>query len=117
MIGDPGRNETSGCYSTVVSRRSKSQRWTIQGNGENAVGTFLWDVYGVWYMTKKIISARKRRRQGKQPLDEETTCPKRDLDKDWVEDWLTDGIHPNEPNLGRVRVRTSICERKSAGTV
>ena len=29
----------------------------------------------------------------------ETTCPKRDLDKDWVEDWLTDAIQQNEPNL------------------
>ena len=28
-----------------------------------------------------------------------TTCPKRDLDKDWVEDWLTDTTHQNEPNL------------------
>ena len=46
-----------------------------------------------------MVSARKRRQQGKQALDEETTCPKRDLDKDGVEDWLTDAVHQNEPNL------------------
>ena len=61
------------------------------------------------------ISARKRRRQGKQLLDSETTCPKRDLDQDWVEDWLTDDIHPNEPNLDgseyeRVFVNESLLE-------
>ena len=47
---------------------------------------------------EEVVSARKRRQQGKQPLDEETTCPKRDLDKDWFEDWLTDTTHQNEPN-------------------
>ena len=46
-----------------------------------------------------MVSARTRRQQGKQPLDEETTCPNRDLDKVWVEDWLTDAVHQNEPNL------------------
>ena len=48
---------------------------------------------------EEMVSARKRRQQGKQPQEEETTCPKRDLDKDWVEDWLTDAVHQNEPNL------------------
>ena len=42
----------------------------------------------VWSLVhdEEMISARKRRQQGKQPLVEDTTCPKRDLDKDWVED-------------------------------
>ena len=40
-----------------------------------------------------MVSARERRQQCKQPLDEETTCPKRDLDKD------SDAIHQNERNL------------------
>ena len=48
--------------------------------------------------------------------DEETTCPKRDLDKDWFEDWLTDTTHQNEPNPDESEYDTSICERKSAGT-
>ena len=48
---------------------------------------------------EEMVSARKRRQQGKQPLDEQTTCPKRDLDKQWVEDWPTDAIRQNEPNL------------------
>ena len=48
---------------------------------------------------EEMVNARKRRQQGKQPLDEETTCPKRDLDKHWVEDWLTDDIRQSEPNL------------------
>ena len=51
----------------------------------------------VWSLVhgEEIVSARKCRQQGKQPLDEETTCPKRDLDKDW----LTYDTHQNEPNL------------------
>ena len=48
---------------------------------------------------EEVVSASKRRQQGKLPLDEETTCPKRDLDKAWVDDCLTDGIHQNEPIL------------------
>ena len=51
----------------------------------------------VWSLVhdEEMVSARKRRQKGKQPLDEETTCPKRDLDKDWVEDWLIDANHRN----------------------
>ena len=37
---------------------------------------------------KEMDSARKRRQQGKLP----PTCPKRDLDTIWDDDWLTDGI-------------------------
>ena len=48
---------------------------------------------------EEMISARTRRQQREQLQDEETTCPKRHLDKDWVEDWLTDDIHQYEPNL------------------
>ena len=41
----------------------------------------------VWSLVhdEEMVSARKRRQQGKQPLDEETSGPKRDLDKEWVE--------------------------------
>ena len=42
---------------------------------------------------EEMVSVRKRGQQGKQLIDEETTCPKRDLDKDWVEDRLTDVTH------------------------
>ena len=49
-----------------------------------------------------MISARKRRQQGEQPPDEETTCPKQDSSK--------------RAESGRIRVRTSNFERKSAGT-
>ena len=31
---------------------------------------------------EEMVSARNSRQQGKQPLGEETTCPKRDMDKD-----------------------------------
>ena len=42
----------------------------------------------VWSLItdEEMVRARKCRQQRKQPLDEETTCPKRDLDKDWVEE-------------------------------
>ena len=62
----------------------------------------------VWSLVhdEEIVSARKRRQQGKQPLDEETTCPTRDLDKDWIEDWPTNDIHTHELNLD-----DSDCER------
>ena len=55
----------------------------------------------VWSLVhdEEVVSARKRRQQGKQPPDAETTCPKRDLNKDWVEDWLTDATHQNDSNL------------------
>ena len=55
----------------------------------------------VWSLVhdEEMVGARKSRQQGKQSLDEETTCRKRDLDKDWVEDWLTDAVHQNEPSL------------------
>ena len=76
------------------------------GLSKETAKTQLERFYGdgcVWSLVhdEEMISARKRRQQGKQPLDEETTCPKRDSDKDWVEDWLTDDIHQNEPNLDR----------------
>ena len=62
-----------------------------------------------------MVSARKRRQQGKQPLDEEITCPKRDLDKACVEEWPTNDIDPNEMNLeesecGRALVHESLPE-------
>ena len=59
------------------------------------VGGFVWSLVH----DEEMVSVRKRRQQGKQPFDEQTTCPKRDLNKDWVEDWLTDAVHQNEPNL------------------
>ena len=51
------------------------------------------DVYGILYMTKKWSVPENVDNNVKQPLDEETTCPKRDLDKD------SDAIHQNERNL------------------
>ena len=82
----------------MVSWRSKSRRWIDQGNCK------LERFYGdgcVWSLVhdNEMVIARKRRQQGKQPLDEETTRPKRDLDKAWVEEWPTDDIHLNETNL------------------
>ena len=55
----------------------------------------------VWSLVhdEEMVSAKERRQQGKQSLYEETTCPKRDLNKDWVDDWLTDSAHQNEPNM------------------
>ena len=52
----------------------------------------------VWSVVhdEEMVSARKRRQQGKHPLDEATSGPKRDLDKEWVEDWPTDDIHQDE---------------------
>ena len=40
----------------------------------------------VWSLVhdEEMVGARKLRQQGKQPLDEETRGPKRDLDKEWV---------------------------------
>ena len=51
---------------------------------------------------EEMVSARKRGHQGKQLKDEETTCPKRDFER--------------RTESGRIRIRTSICEQKSAGT-
>ena len=55
----------------------------------------------VWSLVhdEDVVSARKRRQQSKQPPAEETTCPIRDLEKDWVDDWPTDAIYQNEPIL------------------
>ena len=55
----------------------------------------------VWSLlhSEEMVNARKRRQQGKHPWDGETTCPKRDLDKAWVEEWPTDDTHLNEMNL------------------
>ena len=55
----------------------------------------------VWSLAheEEMVSARKRRQQGKLPLGEETTCPKRDLDNIWVGDWLTYATHQKEPTL------------------
>ena len=68
----------------------------------------------VWRLVhdEKMVSARKRRQQRKKhPLDEETTCSKRDLHKDWVEDWLTDAV-PNldESEYDRAFVNESLPE-------
>ena len=93
-----------------MRRQNAILRW-CHGEANLSVGptketakTLLERFYGdgcVWCLVhdEEMVSTRKRRQQGKQPLDEETTCPKRDLDKDWVEDWLTDAIPQNEPNL------------------
>ena len=62
-----------------------------------------------------MVSGRKRRQQGKQPVDEGRTCPKRDMDNVWVEEWPTDDIHSDEMNLNeseqeRVFVNESLLE-------
>ena len=84
----------------MVSRRSNLSDGPTKEKAKKQLERF----YGsgcVWSLVhdEEMVSARKRRQQGKQPLDEETTCPKQDLDKDWVVDWLTDATHQNEPNL------------------
>ena len=66
----------------------------------------------VWSLVhdEEMVSARKRRQQGKQPLDEETMCPKRGLDKDRGRT-LVDRRHSSKrAESGRILVRTSICE-------
>ena len=65
-----------------------------QGNGKDSVGKT--GVHGV-YMTKQWSVPENVDNKVNQPPVEETTCPKRDLDKDWVEDWLTNAVHQNEP--------------------
>ena len=73
----------------LTKETAKTQLERFYGDG--CVWSFVND--------EAMVSARKRRQQGKQPMDEETSRPKRDLDKDWVEDWPTDDIHQIELNL------------------
>ena len=51
------------------------------------------DVYGILYMTKKWSVPEN--------VDNKVNnmSQKRDLDKDWIIDWLTDAIHQNVRNL------------------
>ena len=75
----------------MVSWRSKAKTQLERFYGDGCVWSLVHD--------EEMVIARKRRQQGKQPLDEETTRPKRDLDMSWVEEWPTDDIHLNETNL------------------
>ena len=74
--------------------------------------------YGcVWSLVRneEMVSARKRRQQVKQPLDEETTCPQRDLNKDSVEDWLTDAVRQNLPNLDEAEYERALVNESLPG--
>ena len=68
-----------------------------------------WNVSLVTDMFEEMVRARKRRQQRKQPLDEETTCSKPDLDKDWVED-LTNERNLDESEYERAFVNESLRE-------
>ena len=92
-----------------IRRQNAILRWChgeanlSDGLTKETAKTQLERFYGngcVWSLVhdEEMVSARKRRQQGKQPLDEETSGPKRDLDKEWVENWPTDDIHQIEPN-------------------
>ena len=65
------------------------------------------DVYGILYMTKKWSVPEN--------VDNKVNnmSQKRDLDKDWIIDWLTDAIHQNVRNLDESEyeraLRTGVC--------
>ena len=86
-----------------MQRQKAFPRWCeanlsdeLQGNGKDSAGKT--GVHGV-YMTKQWSVPENVDNKVNQPPAEETTCPQIDLDKRWVEDWLADAIHQNEPNL------------------
>ena len=80
-----------------VKRQNATLRWChgeanlSDGSTQETAKTQLERSYRdgcVWNLVhdEDMVSASKHRQQGKLPQDEETTCPKRDLDKAWVDD-------------------------------
>ena len=110
-----------------MKRQNAILRWCLReanlsdGLTKKTANTQLERFYGdgcVWSVVhgEEMVSATERRQQGKELLNEETTCPKRDLDKDWDEDWLTDAIYQNEPNLDESEYERAFVNEKYAGT-
>ena len=42
---------------------------------------------------KDMVSARKRRKEGQQPLDEQIMDDRKDLEKEWMQNWPPDMIN------------------------
>ena len=74
-----------------LTKKTAKRSWNV---------SMTMDVYGASYMTMKL-SVPESLRQGQRLLDEETTCSKRDLNKDWVRAFVNESL----PELLEIKQR------------